>query len=241
MVDGHHLAVQNCTGLAGYYERQRKELVHVTGRNASFRDLPYPKPQENYQVATEQAFEGLSRQSREQLQWLGAVSCTGGWELPVLNDRFEVRLSSREVVTSNGQEVGPAWRILALHYLSVTLQPDSLSPQVTFDDLPTARSYGGIYRGRVIKRLCGTAGRQIETLRDAANSLGGRMTEGGDAAFFFDVFPRVQVHLIWHAPDDEFSASATLLLPANIESYFCAEDIVVMSESLVSRLTWAPY
>ena len=29
---------------------------------------------------------------------------------------------------------------------------------------------------------------------------------------------------------------ATLLLPANIEAYFCSEDIVVLSEQLISRL-----
>jgi hypothetical protein len=42
---------------------------------------------------------------------------------------------------------------------------------------------------------------------------------------------------VWHAPDDEFPASATLLLPPNIEDYFCSEDIVVLSESLVARLS----
>ena len=190
----------------------------MTGGNALPKDIPYPKPQENYQVATDLAFELLCRQSHEQLQWLGALPHNGDWRLPVLNGHFEVRLSSRKVVVSSGEEVGPAWRILALHYLTITLRPDRLSPQVTFDDLPTARSYGSIYRGRVIKRLCATAGRQIETLQNAANSLGGRLVDGGDAAFHFDVFPRVQVRLIWHACDEEFPASATLLLPENIES-----------------------
>lgn len=213
----------------------------MSDANSAFRGIPCPKPQENYQVATEHAFRRLGRQSFEQLQWLGALQHNGDWRLPVLNDLFEVRLSSREVVASNGEEVGPAWRILALHYLTVSLRPDNLLPRITFDDLPTARSYGGVYCGRVIRRLCATAGRRIETLRNAADSLGGRLVDGGDAAFVFDVFPRVQVRLIWYAPDEEFPASATLLLPENIESYFCAEDIVVMSEGLVSRLAGAPY
>ena len=62
------------------------------------------------------------------------------------------------------------------------------------------------------------------------------MWTGGDTAFDFDIFPRLCVRVIWHAADEEFPPSATLLLPANIESYFCIEDIVVLSESLVSRL-----
>ena len=90
----------------------------MSDENASLGGAPRPKPQENYQVATEYAFERLSRQSSEQFRWLGAMSLDGNWKLPVLNDFFEVRLSSREVIASNGKEVGPAWRILALHYLA---------------------------------------------------------------------------------------------------------------------------
>jgi len=52
----------------------------------------------------------------------------------------------------------------------------------------------------------------------------------------FDVFPRLTLRLVWHAPDEEFPPSATLLLPDNIEAFFVAEDIVVLSECLVARL-----
>ena len=45
------------------------------------------------------------------------------------------------------------------------------------------------------------------------------------------MFPRVSLRLIWHAADEEFAASATLLVPANIESYFCIEDVVVLSRA----------
>ena len=90
----------------------------------------------------------------------------------------------------------------------------------------------------MLGRLCATAGRDARTLADAANSLAGRPVDAqtGDLAFDFDLFPRLTIRLIWHAPDEEFGPAATLLLPANIEAYFCIEDIVVLSERLVSRL-----
>ena len=93
----------------------------------------------------------------------------------------------------------------------------------------------------MIARLCATAGRDAQRLTAAAESLGGKAAAGGDAAFDFWVFPRILLRLIWHAPDDEFPPSATLLLPANVESYFCSEDIVVLSESLVARLGGRPF
>ena len=116
-----------------------------------------------------------------------------------------------------------------------------MPPTIIFADLATARSYAGVYQGRVIARLCATAGRDAAKLSAAAASLGGKPAAGGDAAFDFDIFPRISLRLIWHAPDDEFPASATLLLPANLESYLCSEDIVVLSESLVSRLGGRPF
>lgn len=200
-----------------------------------------PPPQRNLDRATEMAFEALGRQTDGQMRWLGAEPVDGAWHLPMLEGTLVVDLSAERVTTSAGAEVGPHWRILALHYLAVAERPEPCEPQVTFADLPTARSYAGVYQGRVIARLCGTVGRSADTLRSAAESLGGQAVDGGDLAFDFAVFPRVTLRLIWHAPDEEFPSSASMLVPPNIESYFCSEDIVVLSECLVSRLCGRPF
>ncbi len=200
-----------------------------------------PSPQENLKVATERGFNALAGQAHDQLLWLGAEPIGDGWRLPVLDEALEVDLVARRVTTSAEVDVGPPWRILVLHYLAIDSRPERLPPEITFPDLPTARSYAGVYHGRVISRLCATAGRDARRLFTAAKSLGGKPAGGGDAAFDFRIFPRVSLRLIWHAADDEFPPSATLLLPANIESYFCSEDIVVLSESLVARLGGRPF
>ena len=197
-----------------------------------------PPPQENLEIASKMGFEAVGKQSAEQLLWLGAQPRQCGWQVPVLNDVFAVDLSAKRVSTSAGQEVRPRWTILALHYLAIVSRPEQRAPAVTFADLATARSYAGVYHARVVARLCATVGREARQLGGAAAALGGRASAhaAGAAAFDFRVFPRVPVRLVWHAPDEEFPPSATLLLPENIESYFCSEDIVVLSELLVSRL-----
>jgi len=206
-----------------------------------------PPPQKNLQRATELGFEALVHQEDEQIAWLGAENMATGsaaaiWRIPVLGDAFEVDLAASRVTTSAGRPVGPFWSILALHYLAVASRPERQTPETVFADLATARSYAGVYHGRVIARLCGTAGRNAEKLTAAASALAARAVDAdGDAAYDFDPFPRLSLRLIWHAPDDEFPPSATLLLPANIESFFCAEDIVVLSESLVARLGGKPF
>ena len=196
-----------------------------------------PPRQDNLDEAVLRAISALREQPTEQMQWLGAAQVSGTWRLTVLNDVFEIDLASACVRNSDGRQVRPAWRILALHYLGIKSRPPSAPPEITFPDLPAARAYASVYNARVNRRLCATGGRDLATLSAAADALGARTAEGGDAAFDLTVFPRLTMRLIWYGPDEEFGPSATLLLPRNIEAFLPVEDIVVLSESLVSRLS----
>ncbi len=213
----------------------------MSGADEFRRRLGVPATQNNLARATEMALAAVGSQPDEQLIWLGAERSGDTWQLPVLDDVFHVDLFASRITTSAGREVGHQWSILGLHYLAVTTRPERREPKTTFADLANARSYSGVYRGRVIARLCATAGRSAETLSAAARGLNGRPAGDGDLAFDFEMFPRISMRLVWHAPDEEFPPSATLLMPENIESYFCSEDIVVLSEGLVSRLGGRPF
>ena len=198
----------------------------------------FPLPQKhNLQAATDNALESLHGQSAEQLRWLGVCCEEGHPRLRVLNCTLCVDLATGRVATAAGAEVSPPWRILVLHYLCIASRPEQLVPEITFADLASARAYVSVYNKRVIDRLCATAGRNAQTLQAGASALGADMVQAGDLAFDLKLFPLLAARVIWHAPDEEFSSSATILFPRNIESFFCSEDIVVLSEQLVSRLS----
>jgi len=196
-----------------------------------------PPPQHNLRDATEKAVEALRGQTPGQLRWLGAEPAGNAWRIEVLGQAIDADIRTGRVAVAGGQEVRPAWRILTLHYLAVKQRPAETPPQITFAGIPDGIAYARVYEKRVIGRLCATAGRSREMLEAAAALVAATCAEGGDAAFDITVFPRVRVRLVWYAADDEFDSSATLLLPGNIESFFCADDIVVLSECLVSRMS----
>jgi hypothetical protein len=200
-----------------------------------------PSPQEAYRRAAELGFDSLARQSDEQLTWLGAQRSGGCWRVAVLDEIIAVDASDQRILTSTGNLVGPAWAILVLHYLSLSGRPPTGPPAITFADLKESRGYAGVYDARVVKHLCDTAGRNAPALQAAAENNAGKPAEDGDLAFDFTPFPRLTLRLIWHAPDDEFPPSATLLLPENIEAFFCAEDVACLSEGLVARLDGQPF
>ena len=195
-----------------------------------------PPPQAHYRIAADKAVETLKDQSAEQFQWLGARADGDHWTLEVLGDTLVVDLQTGSVRTSQGAEVRETWQILVLHYLSIASRPLFGELKLTFAEIPGAITYDKVYQGRVIERLCYTAGRDLATLTAAAAALDAQDADGGDKAFKFRIFPQIHLKLIWYAADDEFPPSATILLPENIFPALSIEDIVVLSEQLVARL-----
>ncbi|NQU75444.1 MAG: DUF3786 domain-containing protein [Planctomycetes bacterium] len=211
--------------------------------------IAVPPRQHNLDEAAARAFVLLRTQPAEQLQWLGAVRTGDLWTLPVLGETLRVDLERNSVVDSTSRAVGPWWRVLVLHYLAERERPEPRPPTLTFANLPGGRAYASVYQQRVIDSLCRKAGRDADTLRQAAAALGVAVlrdsatgafapatSPAGDLALEFAAFPRVTVQLVWYCGDEELPPSATLLMPTNIETFFCLEDIIVLSERLVARL-----
>ena len=205
------------------------------------RSVGIPPPQRPSQTVHRIAVDALRGQSDVQLEWLGAVRFGSQWRLPVMDRLFLVDPHTGEVCLDKNEQVRPTWQILTLHYLATRIRPDPQPLEVTFASLPSARSYARVYQARVNRRLCATVGNDAGRLRRAAAAIHARCVDGRDATFDVNIFPRVPIRLLWYAGDDELTPSCTLLLPANIESFFSIEDIVVLSESFVARLADQPF
>ncbi|MCK5094409.1 MAG: DUF3786 domain-containing protein, partial [Spirochaetes bacterium] len=67
-------------------------------------------------------------------------------------------------------------------------------------------------------------------------ALGGKPVEMGDAAFQFQVLPRIPVvAVLWYA-DEEFDASAKLLMDATIEQHLPLDVIFGMALEFIGRI-----
>ena len=200
-----------------------------------------PPRQQPLQTAHRKAVAALRAQSEAQLQWLGAEGCNAQWRLPVMDGVFRLDIDTGRICGGDGADVHPTWQVLTLHYLALRARPSSQSPAVTFASLPAGKTYAMVYENRVNRRLCAGVGKDRLTLLAAAAAARARAAEGGDMALEVDVFPRLPLRLVWYAGDEELMPSCTLLLPPNIESFLSIEDIVVLSESFISRLGGRPF
>ena len=177
---------------------------------------------------------------------LGACAAgQGAWRLEALDRVFLVDIDARRLRTADEPDlpVDVRWTILVLHYLLAPVPAPPPVGVISFEEIPSARGYAGPYRGRVIGRFLATAGRDRATLSEAARALGGRPEpqEAGGLAFRFLMFPLVPVTVVWYEGDDELPPGAGFLYAGNVASILEVEDIVVMSERLVSRLDGKPW
>jgi len=203
-----------------------------------------PGKQDNYEIARKCAFEAARYQTPEFMPCLGAAP-TGpsAYSLPVLNVTFHIDLAGEKIRVSlqDGTEADPAspnlcWQVIALHYLAARPLERQAERWVAFPDFPEIRGYESVYKGRVLGRLCATAGRDRDTFTQACLRLGATPAECGDVGFEFRVFPALSLRIAWYAGDEEFPPAVSFLFPEDILTRLPLEDTIVLSESIVALL-----
>ena len=79
-------------------------------------------------------------------------------------------------------------------------------------------------------------GNDTEGFKAVCSRLGAQPLEMGDAAFHFQVLPRVPVAVVLWYGDNEFEASAKLLMDATIDSHLPLDVIYALAVELVEML-----
>ncbi len=148
-------------------------------------------------------------------------------------NRLEVSLLSLSYIIDTGKKSvvlkstdAPAKEyvsIIILHYLARSLSPEKLPAPtgewIDFSQLKGAESYYPTYRKRTIERLIKKYGPGTEDIKKVVK-----------------VFDGVEFMVKVARADEEFGADAAILYDSSIESIFCVEDVVVLTEIVVHAL-----
>ncbi|MFW6182031.1 MAG: DUF3786 domain-containing protein [Spirochaetota bacterium] len=176
----------------------------------------------------------------------GYDSRGGEYLLPVLSARCRVDPGARLVSLVTGD--GPAeavWRepgvttelaLLAVMYLLYT---GEVSPEGRWVNEYSLRGGAQFFRGphavpnRELARCFGTDTAAFER---ACRLLGGVPVEAGDAGFRFSVLPRVPAAVAFWYADEEFPASAKLLLDPTVQCHLPLDVVFALSVELYRRI-----
>jgi len=160
------------------------------------------------------------------------------YRIKALEYEYEVNPAGCEIKPLNSDErpVSVELGLLILFYLMQAKDIPLTGKWVSEYDLTGGtmffRGPHAIRNEEVAKRF----GRDIEGFKKACRNLGGEPENYGDAAFRFKLLPRIPVLAVLWRADEEFEASAKLLMDETIEQHLPLDVIFGMSLELLGRI-----
>lgn len=165
----------------------------------------------------------------------------GSFELACLNRRYQVNHPDGLVKSvDTAEEPNYALCLLILHYLGHADGRRLADRWIAFRELPGGLMYERAVRRRAEPPLTSAFGQNLDRFRHAARALGGRPIDFGDAAFMFDILPRVPMSIILHLGDEEFPPTARVLYDGAAGHYLPTDDLAILGGLLVEALLKAP-
>ncbi len=162
----------------------------------------------------------------------------GGLIVPFLGNRYIVQVHPETDIhkENSSEEVPLPDRILIAHYLLGASGKKRTGKVITFRHIPDGHFYFEAFQKRARDPFVNFYGNNGKLFVECAAKMGATRVENGDYAMEFAVFPNICVQLVLWKGDEEFPPDATILFDESIQRNLSAEDIAVMSGSLVYRL-----
>lgn len=158
--------------------------------------------------------------------------------LPYFSRPYVVNLHSGQIFLQDDPEaeIPLKDRILMLHYLTQAKGTPWTHRLVTYAQIQGGRFYCPAFQKRTIEPILNCFGNQPENLIKVAREFGGEQASYGDASASFYPFPFVKIVIVLWRGDEEVSPNGNILFDKNITDYLSAEDIAVVSETLIWTL-----
>lgn len=157
-----------------------------------------------------------------------------GQEYVISNDDFAVRQAT------TGKETSSFTSSLILTYLATANGRTPSGRWIGFRELPDGMFYVQAFQGytgvRLVRELQDEEAERLDDLRRAAEALGGKALEIGDIGFSFNVFPRVNLALVYWRGDEEFPSQARVLFEDSAADYMPTDGLAILGSQLVGRI-----
>lgn len=169
---------------------------------------------------------------------LGRRADSSGFEAPFLDQRIRFYGPDWHARYADTNEpCHPADRLLVLHYL---LRETAVTPTgrwITFRDFPGGSFYQGPFQQRSSVPLARSIGDRVDRLQHRLEAFHARAIAGaGDFAAAVGAIGAIDLAIVYHAGDEEFSPAAEVLFDACCREVYGAEDAAALASRLCLRL-----
>lgn len=167
-----------------------------------------------------------------------AFTAEDGLVVHFLGDTYRVEIHPQTDIRKVGsnQDVPLPDKILIAHYLLGAAGAKPAGKLITFRQIRDGHFYFDAFQRRARDPFLNFFGGNGPLFVKCAEMIGAVPVENGDFGMEFAVFPHIRVRLVLWLADEEFPADASILFDESVQRLLPAEDIAVMSGSLVYRL-----
>ncbi len=178
---------------------------------------------------------GVSLRSGARLR---TVDSRDSIEVDYLGCRYLIYLPEVEIICQDrAEEVGLREKIVILHYLAQSKGTPPSGRLIDFREIPGGIAYYRVFAARVHRPFLKAFGDAPSLFLKAAQALKGIQIDVTDFSAKIQVFPRVPIIFALYQGDEEFPSDCKVLFDANITDYLSTEDVVVVCEETVRKLT----
>jgi hypothetical protein len=196
--------------------------------------------EDTYLVALQKARTDLQKLDPYRVAFLAGCTFTDRPQakliLPFFGADYVVSFPDLGITAEGGLEPDIPSRLVMLHYL---IHADGVPPAdqwVSFRELPDGRVYDAAFQGRSPLRIAHEFGGDAAGFAAACRKLGGVAIQFGDAAYRFQLLPRVDMGVILHLGDDEFPPAVNVVFDGAAGHYLPTEDLAVLGGMLAGKL-----
>lgn len=212
----------------------RNNLVHDAARRSA-------------EIMTEKA-EGIRAQLRDRSP--AAIALHSGAELvqkpagqerltlSYLSDDYTITYPDFEVYYGGTDEpIYPFLQAILLAYLQTADGTPRAHRWVSFRELPNGQFYHRAFQGYTGNLLSRELGNNLAAFKKGAKPLAEvHLSDYGDAAYSFQVLPRVYMAAIYWLGDEEFAPRANILFDRAASHYMTIDGLAVIGSQLTGKI-----
>jgi hypothetical protein len=172
-------------------------------------------------------------------EYIETESGRGALRLSLFDSPLIVNYPNLTTVSLNGDiQPEPIQALLLYHLVSSDGAPLT-GKWVSFADLPDGRMYAQAMQGYTGNLLIKAFDPDLERFKQACIAAGGHAEQVGDAAFAFQVLPRVPLMVTYWLGDEDFPSSCKVLFDTSARNHVPIDVCAMLASMLCSRIVKA--
>lgn len=157
-------------------------------------------------------------------------------QVPLMQEDYFIHYPSAQIEGGEKGEVSLPYRILLLHYLTMSRGLPVKGEWISFKEIPGGLVYYDAFYRRAVEPIQKIFGNRLGDLKQIGEDFGGEALDLGDVSFSIQILPKIPLAYILWAGDEELPPRASILFDESVKYFLPMEDLALLSSIPVWKM-----